>query len=227
MHLGLIGGIGPAATEYYYKGLVKAYASTDKILDLTIVHADTRTLLANLSNGAAQQQAEIFLEFILRLKGAGADVAVITSLAGHFCISELLEISPLPVINAIPLLDDYFASESLSRIGLLGTQSVMNSRLYGGVSSVEIVLPQGNDFSQVHQNYVDMATSGSATSQQKEFFIAAGRRMCAEQGAEAIALVGTDLFLVFDGVDCGFPVIDCARIHIDALLSISTGGSLD
>lgn len=30
-------------------------------------------------------------------------------------------------------------------------------------------------------------------------------------------LGGTDLFLAFDGYDCGFPVIDGARVHIDAL----------
>ncbi len=227
MHLGLIGGIGPAATEYYYRGLVKAHASTGKTLELTIVHADTRMLLANLSSGAAQQQAEIFLKFIMRLQAAGADVAVITSLAGHFCIRELIEISPLPIINAIPLLDEYFASENLSRIGLLGTKSVMDSRLYGSVSSVEIVLPQGNDLNRVHQNYTDMATLGFATGQQKDFFQSIGRRICEEQGADAIALVGTDLFLVFDGVDCGYRVIDCARVHIDALVSVTTPDNPD
>jgi len=72
VHIGLIGGIGPAATELYYRGLVKAYASADKVMELTIVHADVRDLLRNLSNGAAREQAEIFLEFVKRLQAAGA-----------------------------------------------------------------------------------------------------------------------------------------------------------
>ena len=27
----------------------------------------------------------------------------------------------------------------------------------------------------------------------------------------------TDLFLAFTGHDCGFPVIDCADVHVDAI----------
>jgi aspartate racemase len=36
MHLGLIGGIGPAAAEHYYRGLVDRHARADTPLELTI-----------------------------------------------------------------------------------------------------------------------------------------------------------------------------------------------
>ena len=45
-----------------------------------------------------------------------------------------------------------------------------------------------------------------------------------DHGAEAIVLGGTDLFLAFAGHDPGFPVIDCADIHVDAIYARSTGG---
>ena len=96
MHLGLIGGIGPAATEFYYRGLVKAYAALDETLDLTIVNASSRVLLDNMAKGAASEQAEIFRGFVERLQGAGADVAVVTSLSGHFCIRDWRTSLPLP-----------------------------------------------------------------------------------------------------------------------------------
>jgi aspartate racemase len=38
-------------------------------------------------------------------------------------------------------------------------------------------------------------------------------------------LGGTDLFLAFEGRDCGFTVIDSARVHIDALYRASLGGA--
>jgi hypothetical protein len=44
------------------------------------------------------------------------------------------------------------------------------------------------------------------------------------QGAEAVLLGGTDLFLAFAGQDCGFPVIDCAEIHVEALYRRSESG---
>ena len=223
MHIGLIGGIGPAATEFYYRRLARAYAAAGKTMELTIVHADTLELIANLERGAAEEQAATFLKFVKRLQAAGADCAVVTSLAGHFCIEELKAISPLPLINAIPVLDRFFAGQDVRRLGLLGTKTVLESRLYGGVTSVELVLPQGANLDATHDNYIAMAKAGQATEQQHQFFIAEGGRMCREQGADAIALAGTDLFLVFDNVECDFPVYDCAQIHIDAIVEQAIG----
>lgn len=223
MHLGLIGGIGPAATEFYYRRLAAAHTAAGKTMELTIVHADTNTLLKNLERGAAETQAEILLGFVERLQAAGANVAVVTSLAGHFCINELKAISLLPLIDAIPVLDQYFAHSGAQRIGLLGTRTVLESRLYGGVSSVEIVLPEGDDLSKTHENYIAMAKAGTATEAQREFFLTMGEKLRREQSADAIALAGTDLFLVFDGAECSYPVFDCAQIHIDALVAASIG----
>ena len=45
MHVGLIGGIRPAATDYYYRGLIRAMAARGLPLDLTIAHADAEALL--------------------------------------------------------------------------------------------------------------------------------------------------------------------------------------
>jgi len=225
MHIGLIGGIGPAATEYYYGKLAKAYSAENRIMDLTIAHADTPTLLGNLSHDAKDSQTRIFLEFVNRLQAAGADFAVVTSLAGHFCIRELEAVSPIPILNAIPVLDGYFAQEGLSRIGLLGTRAVMQSRLYGGIGSVDIVAPKGADLDATHEAYVSLATGGIATDDHRAFFANMGLRLRSKQGADAIALAGTDLFLVFDGAAFDFRVIDCAQIHIDAIIrhSMSAG----
>ena len=225
MHIGLIGGIGPAATEYYYRKLAKAHNATNRVMDLTIVNADTATLLENLRGDARDAQALIFQGFVERLRAAGADFAVVTSLAGHFCIDELEAISPLPILNAIPVLDQYFAQQGLSRIGLLGTRAVLQSRLYGGVTSVEIVAPTGADLAATHDFYVDLATSGTATDAHRDFFVRMGQRLCSEQGADAIALAGTDLFLVFDGASPDFPVIDCAQVHSDAIFARSIGSA--
>jgi aspartate/glutamate racemase len=44
MHIGLIGGIGPAATDFYSRRLMSRLANKGVPLGLTIVHADTPTL---------------------------------------------------------------------------------------------------------------------------------------------------------------------------------------
>jgi aspartate racemase len=159
MHIGLIGGIGPAATEYYYRGLIERYARSDKILDLTIVHADLRELARNLVDRAAQRQAEAFLRLVRRLASAGAELAAITSMGGHFCVEELMRTSPLPILNAIPEVEAVIRRRNLNTIGILGTRMVMETALYGGIRCARVVLPEGDALEQVHSNYFEMAVA--------------------------------------------------------------------
>ena len=51
-----------------------------------------------------------------------------------------------------------------------------------------------------------------------------GTALCRDQGADAVLLAGTDLFVAFEGHDPGFPVLDSAAIHIEALAAASMGG---
>ncbi len=216
MHIGLIGGIGPAATEYYYRGLVEAYAAEDTSMDLTMVHSDARQLVANLTAADPEAQAAVFLPLAERLQSAGADAVAVTSMGGHFCIGAFEAVSPLPVLNAIPTLNAYFEGRNVRRIGLLGTRMVMESHVYGGVRSVECISPTGADLAKVHDDYVAMATVAKVTDTQRQTFFRVGRELC-ERGADAILLAGTDLFLAFEDQDCGFPVIDAAEVHIGAI----------
>jgi aspartate racemase len=62
-----------------------------------------------------------------------------------------------------------------------------------------------------------MATVGRVTAAQREVFFKAGAALMKEQGAEVVLLGGTDLFLAFQGRDCGFPVLDCAEVHVAAV----------
>ena len=56
MQIGLIGGIGPAATDFYYRNLIERFASEEKNLDMTIVHADAPTLIKNLMEDKKDEQ---------------------------------------------------------------------------------------------------------------------------------------------------------------------------
>ena len=68
MQIGLIGGIGPAATDFYYRSLIERFASEEKNLDMTIVHADAPTLIKNLMDDNKDGQVAIYNDLTLRLK---------------------------------------------------------------------------------------------------------------------------------------------------------------
>ncbi len=221
MHIGLIGGIGPAATDFYYRRLISTFASKKAALELTIVHADTPTLLSNLVSNDAAAQVAIYTRLTNRLVAAGAECVVVTSIAGHFCIDAFKAASPLPVVDMISEVGWAIERRGLKRIGILGTRTVMETRFYGGVASAEIIPPSGQDLDDVHQAYVAMAASGVVTDAQRLVFNTVSQRLVKEKGAEAIMLGGTDLALAFNQQDTAFPLVDCAGIHVDAIVRLA------
>src|SRR5258708_15372107 len=84
MHIGLIGGIGPAATDFYYRRLISTFASKKAALELTIVHADTATLLSNLVSNDAAAQVAIYTRLTNRLVAAGGGSVGFSSFFRHF-----------------------------------------------------------------------------------------------------------------------------------------------
>ncbi|MCR9273486.1 MULTISPECIES: aspartate/glutamate racemase family protein [Mameliella] len=219
MHLGLIGGIGVAATVVYYQRLTAVVGGA---CDLTIDHADVQTLIRNNLADNREAQAEIYARHIDRLARAGCDAVAITSLGGHFCFDETVRRSALPLISAVAPLDAHFQSRGLHRVGLLGTRVVMRTRLYGQLDRTEAVALD-DETEELGQLYQDMAVAGVCTEAQRRVFHDAGRRMVKDQGAEAIVLAGTDLSLAFDGQDPGYPVIDALDVHVAELADLLTG----
>ncbi len=222
MHIGLIGGIGPAATVAYYQRLCARMRNLDAPLELTIVQADVFTLIRTNLADLRDEQAAIYAALIVRLKAAGAECAAITSLGGHFCFDETARISALPLVSAVAPLDDHFANAGIARVGLLGTRVVMRTRLYGQLRRTTAVALD-DDIERLGQLYQDIAVGGACTTAQRDAMFAAGRRMIDEQHVDAIVLAGTDLNLAFEGHDPGYRVIDALDVHVGVLAELASG----
>lgn len=222
LHIGLIGGIGVAATVVYYQRLTASIAKIGGTADITIVHADVHDLIRNNLADNRAAQAAIYLTLIERLKAAGADCVAITSLGGHFCFEETKALSSLPLVSAVAPLDAYFRSQGIKKVGLLGTRVVMKTGLYGQLKLTEAIeLKAENDL--IRQTYQDMAVAGHCTDKQRALFIGAGQRMIDELDADAIVLAGTDLNLAFDTAAVDYKVVDALDVHVAVLADLATG----
>lgn len=214
MHIGLIGGIGPAATTHYYQLLLEEMGEQN----LTISHASIKSLSENVMAGNREAQSKIFANHVDILKGAGADFAAVTSVAGHFCFDELAARSSLPLVNVLDSLKVYFSDNGLHRIGVLGNPIAMQSRLFGMIDTVTFVTPEGDTLDKVGEAYMQMAKRGRCEDHERQLFINAGQNMIDHNGADAVLLGGTDLFLAFDGWAASYPVVDAARVHVADLI---------
>ena len=217
MHIGLIGGIGVAATLQYYARLTRAIEAQGRVPDITISHAHARTLVANNRADDRQAQAEIYRHHLDRLAAAGAEVAAITSLGGHFCFPETAALSPLPLVSGITPIDLHLSAEGIEKIGLLGTTSAMDTDLYGQLKTPAL---KPEDTLAVGRCYEEMALRGTANDADAAVFLSAGQALV-DAGADAVVLAGTDLGLVFDQIQAPFPVIDALDIHVGHLASLT------
>lgn len=220
LHVGLIGGLGPAATVAYYQRITKTMADKKCRLELTIVHADSRETVANNLAGRSIEQADIFVDLLYRLKAAGADFASITAIGPHFCYNETKARSPLPLLSAISPLDEFCVAKKYRKIGLLGTARAMKTGLFSQITMTETLFPANAE--DVGKAYQDMVVEGYCSDNARQMLIAAGAEMM-EAGAEAVALAGTDLLLAFDGRDPGYPVIDALSVHATLLADLAMG----
>jgi aspartate racemase len=217
MHVGMIVGIGPAATDYYYRQLITTMAQAGVDLELTMAHADTPTLLRHQSENKQEAQVAIYMQLAHRLKQCGVEAVAVTSIAGHFCIEAFKKVSPIPVIDLLETVKAEVHRLGLKKVGLLGTRVVMASQFYGVLDDVQVVPPTAM-LEAVHEAYVSMASQGTATPAHRAVFMNAANTLIREEGCESILLAGTDLTLVFNkDTDSDFPFLDCAAVHAAAI----------
>jgi aspartate racemase len=203
-NFGLIGGLGPGATIHYYRELTKTQSG-----ELLIVHADMDYVLGAVQRGDRAGLAEYFARLIDRLARGGAELAAISAITAHICICELEKISMLPLVNIVETTGTEIRSRGYKRVALFGTRFVVESRMFGMLNGVEVIVPA--QVEAIHSAYMDIVNGGTD-----------GRitlsRIAQELPVDAIVLAGTDLSLVFDETNTNFPHVDCAKVHIQAIL---------
>ena len=224
--LGLVGGLGVGATIHYYEKLAKAHEAQGRTLDIVIVHAETSRVFEHVQADDRDGLAKYLTGYIRRLEAAGAEVIAIPAVTPHFCVRELMAISPLPVFNIFEPLIRELATRKARRVAVFGTRFVMESALFGEVNMVEIVKSQPREVDYIHDTYVELARTGEGSQEQHGNLTALAHTLLKRDGVDAIVLAGTDLALLFNETNTGFPYIDCAALHLQAILNEILGETL-
>jgi aspartate racemase len=215
--IGLIGGLGVGATVLCYQELAKAHAERGRILILVMAHADVNRVLAAAQAGDKDGLAEYLAGLIGRLASAGADFAAIPALTPHICIAELLKLSPLPIVNLVEELQRDIEARGWRRVAF-GTRFTMESGLFGLLRGVEVVAPAAAEIDFVHQIYMQLVSAGAGSEEQRESLSRLAHKLIERDGVEAVILAGTDLAVLFNESNTDFPNIDCARLHLSAIV---------
>ncbi len=221
--IGLIGGLGVGASVYYYQELAKAHAARGRVLNLAMVHGDMDRVRSAVAAGDKPSLASYLAGLIAHLKAAGADFAVVPAVAPHIAIAELIELSPLPIVNLIAELRLEVKERGSPRVALFGTRYAIESQLFGQLTDIEVVTPQPPEIDYIHTTYFQVVDAGAGSAAQREGLTRLAHTLIARDGVESIILAGTDLALLFDESNTDFPHIDAARLHLNAIVRRAIG----
>jgi aspartate racemase len=214
--LGLIGGLGPGATVHYYRGLLAAHAAQGRVARMLIAHADVDHGRPLAEANKLDELAHYLNGFIAQTAAGGAEMAAIVAVTPHICSAQLLPLLRIPLIDMVSVVADEIRARGLKRVALFGTRSTVESRMFGRLP-VEVVMPKAGEIDFIHNAYLDVVYDRS-TPAGIDRLRELAHTLVERDGAESVLLAGTDLSMVMNEDNAGFPTLDCAAVHIAAIV---------
>ncbi len=220
--VGLIGGIGPASTVDYYMGIIDGYREKtgDAHYPEVIVYSiDMTEMIASIEENRLDKTADQLSQAVSVLHTAGAEIIAMASNTPHLVYNEIR--SPVPMVSIIEATCKAIQKMCFRRVLVIGTLFTMRSGLYTtplkslGVSAL---LPTKEEQEEIFALFFPNLENGIVVAEDKEKMLSLLRWIIKEQNADSLLLACTELPLMIRQEDMSVPVIDTAKLHIEAIV---------
>ncbi|MBO5649552.1 MAG: amino acid racemase [Clostridia bacterium] len=197
--LGILGGLGPMATAYFYELLIahtKAACDQDHIDILINSHATTPDRTAYITGKSEENPLSVMIEDLHRLKIYGADLVAIPCNTAHYFYDRLKASTDLPILNIMQETAAKLASLGVRRAGILATDGTIVSGTYDRYLTaygIECIRPRAQDQNTVMRIIYDEIKNGKTPD--VTAFLTVCEHLRAE-GAQMLILGCTELSLI-------------------------------
>jgi len=217
MTVGVLGGMGPAATLDF---LCKLHAATPARLDedhlRVITDSDPRVPGRNAAlRGDGLSPGPALAAMARGLVAAGAECLAMPCNAAHQWAGEIAAAVPVPFVSMIDAAVEAVARSGARRVGLLAADATLRAGLYRralaarGIEAVETVdaMP------------AILRVKAGDTGPGCRAAMAALAAELAGQGADVVLMACTEVPLVLDHADTDVPLIDATAALVEAVLA--------
>ena len=214
--VGVLGGMGPLATiDFLSKMIAATPADSDQdhvpVVVSSIPQVPDRT---RAFRGEGPSPLAAMISSAMRLKAAGAGLAVIACNTAHLWFDEIEDAVGLPMIHLVDaaIQDAVALAGPGGRIGLLGTDATLASGLYvnrGAAatrSHVHWLLPTAREMLDLVAPGIEAVKSGDLDTGRQ--LLAAAALSLKERGATAVILGCTEIPVVLTSRNAPLPVVD-------------------
>lgn len=227
MKIGIVGGIGPASTLDYYRGIVNScLAQTGSYPSVVIDSIDMNLMCGYFENQCYNGVLRMISDSLVNLKNAGADFAAIASNTSHIIFDRIKSVSPIPVVSIVEETCKYIKENGYKRILVLGTGFTMKSGMYEaalGEVNIKAFTPGENDIKAVNSIIFPNLENGVIINEEKKTMIDIAEKYISSYNIDAVILGCTEIPLMIKENDLSVPAINTAQVHIDSIVRIITG----
>ncbi len=227
--VGVLGGMGPAATSDFYAKLVAATpAGRDQDHLPVMIWADPRVPdRSDALLGLGPDPTPMLSTGINSLSAAGADVLAVPCNTAHAFIATLADQADLELVSLIEVTAGHAATHANRSVGLLATRGTVYSRLYHQACSardVAVITPD-----EPGQLTVDTAIhtvkAGQVTTAVTEDLAATVGELVAA-GASSVVAGCTEVVLALKAIrHLAAPMLDPAQLLAEDVVRRAHGGA--
>lgn len=212
--VGIIGGMGPAATALLFQKLIDY---TDAKSDAEHMHIiiDNNTAIPDRTTAILKGEntpALCIVESGRKLEKCGAELLLIPCNTSHYFYDDIQKQLSVPVVNMIAETAKVCLQNGYTKVGVLATTGTCNTNTYGrelNKFGVEAVYPDVEGQKKVMEIIYDQVKAGQKINVQ---ILDQTLKKMASEGAQAFILGCTELPFAIKNGDFGYHFLDSLDI---------------
>ncbi|MDZ7704392.1 MAG: amino acid racemase [Trueperaceae bacterium] len=226
--VGVLGGMGPAATlDFFSKLLAKSKAVSDQGNLRVLIDNNPKVPNRNEAvAGTGPSPGPVLAEMAGGLEHSGADFLVMACNAAHAFVADILEAVSVPFVSMIDetvaFTREHFPDAT--KIGVLGSSGALDAKLYHHAFAehgVTVVAPE-NGARHEFMQLLYQIKAGDLSDDVRGQMATLAANLVAE-GADVVIAGCTEVPLVLLDDAVSVPLIDSTDVLVDATIAYATG----
>jgi len=226
--MGIIGGLGPEATLYYYRVIIDlCYENKDlegNYPEIIIYSLNLEECRHSMEKGNWPELSTKLVEACQSLSRAGAEFGLIAANTPHMVFDRVREKSPIPLLSIVEETSEEVVRHGLRKVGLIGTLITMQSHFYEDVfrrRNISIAVPGEDEQAYIYEKIRSELGVGIMLAETRGRFLQIAQRMKEEDSIQGLILGCTEIPLLLTREELGIPFFDTSKIHAQSALRYS------
>jgi len=226
--MGIIGGLGPEATLYYYRVIINlCYENKDlegNYPEIVIYSLNLEECRHSMEKGNWPELSTKLAAACQSLSRAGAEFGLIAANTPHMVFDHVREKSPIPLLSIVEETSEEVVRRGLKKVGLIGTLITMQSHFYKDVfrrRNISIAVPREDEQAYIYEKIRSELGVGIMLTETRGRFLQIAQRMKEEDSIQGLILGCTEIPLLLTSEELGIPFFDTSKIHAQSALQYS------